>query len=331
MNTVFITETTLSTNKLIYLNNIRWLVLSLVFLLLITLPFIHLYQTYSAAHAYDLLSFSEKLIFDVVALFSSVFVDSADQLSALKGTTWSATVFGFKISDPLAVLAQISASQGFYWVYIMTAAIPVLMTMVFGRFFCGWICPATFVYELNDNIAAWLVKIGFPTLSLKLDGRIKYLVLFVGVLLSGLLSSVVVASIYPPAIIGREIYYSIALDGFGLGMIFFLLTLAFDLVVSRRGFCRYLCPGGALYSMLGRYRLLRIRRDVTRCNDCAKCNVICQFGLDPLHDNFGMECNNCCACIAVCPTNALTFTVNINDIQYQGVGHLSHHYRLKHH
>jgi ferredoxin-type protein NapH len=101
-------------------------------------------------------------------------------------------------------------------------------------------------------------------------------------------------------------------------------------MVSRRGFCRYVCPGGALYSLLGRFRLFRIKRDVTQCNDCAKCNVVCQFGLDPLRDDFTQECNNCTACIAVCPTDALSFTMSIKDIPNQGAGHLGHEYKRLH-
>lgn len=313
--------------KLRHLNKLRWAVLTFVFSILILLPFIHLYQTYEAAHAYDLLTPTEKFISDTMESLTSPFVKDPEELSAVKGNTWSASLFGLKISDPLAVIGQIFASGSLYWAFIITALIPVLATLLFGRFYCGWICPATFIYELNDNLAAWLRKAGLPVSRRKLDRRIKYAVLLVGLLLSALVGTVMFGSIYPPAIIGREIYYSIALGGFGAGAVFFLMTLLFDLMVTRRGFCRYVCPGGALYSLLGRYRIFRIKRNVETCNDCAKCNVVCQFGLDPLQDDFGMECNNCTACIAVCPTDALSFTVNFKDKPYQGPGHLGHQYR----
>ncbi len=313
-----------------HLNKLRWLSLSIVFSMLIILPFIHLYQTYEAAHAYDLLTPTEKTISDTVEALTSPFVKDPDELSAVKGNTWSGTLFGLKLSDPLAVLGQIFASMSFYWAFIVTALIPVVITLLFGRVYCGWICPATFIYELNDNLAAWLRKAGLPVSRRKLDRRIKYIVLVVGLLLSVYFGAVMFGSVYPPAIIGREIYYAIALGGFGAGAVFFLLTLFFDLMVTRRGFCRYVCPGGALYSLLGRYRLFRIKRDVATCNDCAKCNVVCQFGLDPLQDDFGMECNNCSACIAVCPTDALSFTVSTHDVAFQGPGHLGHKYRKAH-
>ena len=314
-----------------HLNKLRWAVLTLIFSMLILLPFLHLYQTYEAAHAYDLLSPTEKSISDTMELISKPFVkDPEVDLNNLKGTTWSGTLFGLKLSDPLAVVGQISAGKTIYVPFLITALIPIFLTIIFGRFFCGWICPATFIYELNDNLAAWLRKAGLPVGKRKLDFRLKYLVLAMGIIISAATGMIAFASMYPPALIGREIYYAIALSGFGSGMVFFLLTLLFDLMVSRRGFCRYVCPGGALYSLLGRYRLFRIKRDVTQCNDCAKCNVVCQFGLDPLRDDFTQECNNCTACIAVCPTDALSFTVNIKDLPNQGAGHLGHEYKRLH-
>jgi ferredoxin-type protein NapH len=199
--------------------------------------------------------------------------------------------------------------------------------MVFGRFFCGWLCPATFLYELNTNLAAWLRRAGVRVGTRRFDRRFKYVVLGLGIVISAVSGTVAMAAIYPPAIIGREIYYAVALGGFGAGTAFFALTLLFDLLVARRGFCRYLCPGGALYALLGRYRPVRIQRIAQTCNDCAKCNAICEFGLDPMRDDFGQECNNCSACIAVCPTDALTFAVKLRDVPYQGPGHLGHAYR----
>ena len=311
-----------------HLNKLRWLSLSVVFIMLILLPFISVYQTYVAAHAYDLLMPDEKYLYDVMELLTDPFTsDPENDLDAIKGTTWSGTFFGLNLSDPLAVLGQTAASMGVYTPFLITALIPIIFTVIFGRFFCGWICPATFLYELNTNLGAWLHKSGFPIGQQRFDRRLKYLVLIIGLVFSAFTGSVLVAAIYPPAIIGREIYYAIALSGFGVGAVFFILTLLFDLLVARRGFCRYLCPGGALYSLLGRYRLFRIKREVTTCNDCKKCTAICEFELDPMRDGFGQECNNCTACIAICPTDALTFTMNYKDLPNQGPGHLGYQYR----
>jgi ferredoxin-type protein NapH len=311
-----------------HLNKLRWVTLSIVFAMLVLLPYLHVYQTYVAAHAYDLLSPSEQRLYDVMEALTAPFTgDPAEDLDALKGSTWSGTFWGLKLSDPLAALGQMAAGRTLYWPFLLTALIPIAFTVVFGRFFCGWLCPATFLYELNSNLAGWLRWAGLKLGSRRFDKRIKYVVLAIGVILSAMSGSVLVAAVYPPAIIGREIYYVIALGGFGAGTVFFLGTLLFDLLVARRGFCRYLCPGGALYALLGRYRLVRIRRIVETCNDCAKCNAVCEFGLDPLRDGFGQECNNCTACIAICPTDAMTFVIRPTDYPAQGPGHLGRQYR----
>ncbi|VAW50164.1 Polyferredoxin NapH (periplasmic nitrate reductase) [hydrothermal vent metagenome] len=314
-----------------HLNKLRWLSLSVIFSMLIFLPYAHLYQTFEAAHAYDLLADSEKQLYDVMETITSPFIkDIETDLDAVKGNTWSGTFLEFQMSDPLAAIGQIFAGMTFYWPFLLTALIPIVLTIIFGRFFCGWICPATLIYELNTNVAAGLRSVGLKTGNRRFDRRVKYLVLVVGLVLSAITGSVLVAGIYPPAIVGREIYYAIALGGFGAGSIFFVMTLLFDLLVARRGFCRYLCPGGALYSLLGRFRVFRIQRIVENCNDCAKCNAICEFGLDPLRDGFGQECNNCTACIAICPTDALTFKIKITDAPNLGPGHLGKQYFHEH-
>lgn len=311
-----------------HLNKIRWAVLIIVFLMLVMLPFIHVYQTFVASFSYDLLEPGEKSLYDIMAMLTAPFTsDPANGLDAIKGTTWSGNFFGYQISDPLSVVGQIAAGLTFYWPFILTALIPVVATLLLGRFFCGWICPATLLYELNTTLSLWLHRFGIKSGNRKFDRRLKYLVLAVGLVLSAISGSVLISVIYPPAIIGRELYFSIALNGFGAGLVFFVITLFFDSLVSRRGFCRYVCPGGALYSLLGRYRLFRIKRIVENCNDCAKCNAVCEFGLDPLHDDFGQECNSCAACIAVCPTDAMTFITSTKDVEFQGAGHLGKQYK----
>jgi ferredoxin-type protein NapH len=311
-----------------HLNKVRWVILSLVFALLIVIPVLHVYQTYVAAHAYDLLAPSEKRLYDVVEFATAPFInDPAEELDAVKGNTWSGYFWGLQLSDPLAVASQMAASLSLYWPFILSSLIPLVLTIIFGRFFCGWLCPATMIYELNSNLSAWLKWAGLKLPNFQFDLRFKYGVLAIGLILTSMVGSVLIATIYPPAIIGRELYFVIALDGFGVGVIMFIATLLFDLLVARRGFCRYLCPGGALYSLLGRYRLVRIRRIVESCNDCAKCNVVCEFGLDPLRDDFGQECTNCAACIAICPTDAMTFTLRLTDYPAQGPGHLGKQYQ----
>jgi ferredoxin-type protein NapH len=314
-----------------HLNKFRWAVLITVFTTLVVLPCLSVYQNYRAAHAYDLLSANEKILYDVMETITDPFTDDpAEDLQAVKGTTWSANIFGLKVSDPLAVIGQAAASLQFNGAFALTALIPVVLAVFFGRVFCGWICPATLLFELNSNLAVLWEKLGMRTGHRRLDTRLKYVVLGLGILLSCFTGAVWFASLYPPAVVGREIYYAIALGGFSSGAIFIVFCLLFDLLISRRGICRYLCPGGAVYALLGRYRLVRIQREVATCNDCGRCDAICEFALHPMRDEFGQDCTNCTACIAACPTTALGFQAKLFDQAPQGAGHLSREHRKYH-
>ena len=58
-----------------HLNKLRWLSLSIVFGMLLLLPYLHVYQTFVAAHAYDLLAPVEKQLYDIVEFLTSPFTN----------------------------------------------------------------------------------------------------------------------------------------------------------------------------------------------------------------------------------------------------------------
>ncbi len=311
------------------LNTLRWISLSTVFLLLLIIPFLYLYQTYVAANAYDHLFTHEKTIYNAVKTITKPVISDVSDLDLLKGNTWSGVFFGLSLSDPLALVSHASKSRSLYWPIFLAALIPIVATMLLGRFFCGWICPGTFIYELTDNLALLFRRSTNFRLKIKLHPNLKFIILALGIFLGLTIGLTLFSLLYPPAIIGREIFYLIALGGFSSGLLIFIFFVLLEIFFIRRAFCRYLCPGGALYSLLGRFRILRVQRSVEKCNDCEKCDAVCQFHLSPLNDRFGMDCNNCTACIQVCPTNALSLIIKPNDSQYQGPGHLSKNFELK--
>jgi ferredoxin-type protein NapH len=296
-----------------HLDSLRLVVLGLVFAWLVFLPLASRYGNVEAAHAYEHLEGLERLAHHAVALIVRPFITEAGQLDAVKGSTWAATLFGVRLTDPLAVLGQSAARLRIHWAFAATALVPLVVTLLFGRVFCGWICPAGFIYELVDRLRSLLHRLGMPPGDMRLDKRLRFGVLAAGLAASALGGGLAVSALYPPAVVGRELNYAILGGGVGTGALFLLATLLFDLLVARRGFCRYLCPGGALYSALGRHRLLRVQRQASRCVDCARCSQRCMFALDPMRDRFGQDCSNCGACMAVCPTGALSFGLHRRD------------------
>ena len=291
-----------------YINKIRYAVLLLVLIFLLAVPVLSLYQSYAAAHAIQWMEGGEKVFFsgldDVVRWFSD---DPAEALDIIKGSVWSAQVGAFKISDPLAVISQTAAEHSIFWPFVLSALVPFLLTVLLGRVFCGWICPGYLLYEVGDAFRQLLHRAGISPRDIRLPLYTKYVVLGMGVVASLLLGGAFFPMIYPPAVIGREWYYRVYYGAFGSGITLLAISLFVEIALSRRAVCRYLCPGGALYSLLGAMRAVRIERKSGACVRCVKCDDVCGLGLKPMADCTGMECNNCAACIAVCPTDALTF------------------------
>jgi MauM/NapG family ferredoxin protein len=90
-----------------------------------------------------------------------------------------------------------------------------------------------------------------------------------------------------------------------IGLIF--LAVLFANRFMPRFWCRVVCPLGALLGLLSFGPLLRIRRDVDRCNDCKKCLAHCHGGCDPHAALRTSECHLCMNCVEDCPEGALHY------------------------
>jgi ferredoxin-type protein NapH len=309
----------LPTGVLRHLNKVRHGVQVGVVLFVLAIPVLSLYQSYAASHAIQWMEGGEQLFFgnlDRIAFWFSD--DPVEALDAVKGSVWSAQIGGLKISDPLAVAGQTVAEKRIYWPFVLSMLIPVLVTLALGRVFCGWVCPAYLLYEVGDVIRQLLNRAGIRPRNIQLPLVTKYVVLGIGIAGGWLLGVALFPMIYPPAVIGREVYYGVYNGVFGSGAVLLAISLFIEIGISRRAVCRYLCPGGALYSLLGAARVVRLRRDADACTPCVKCDDVCGLGLNPMTDRTGMECNNCTACIAVCPCGALTLAIGWSSGNFSG-------------
>lgn len=222
------------------------------------------------------------------------------------GAPTSIWVGFFELVDPLEVFAT-ALFRGVSWNLVWTVLPGVGLVVLLGRFFCGWACPYLPVLAAS-SAARWLLsRLGIPTADVRLPRSTSRVVL-VGVLLVGSVLGVqLVPIVYPPAVIGREAFRAVFYGSLGAGSLLVLAAFLFDTFVSRAGFCRSLCPGGATFATLGALSPLKVHNDRSKCTDCTVCDVVCNLGQSPMTNMLDSGCERCGKCIAACPTRALSW------------------------
>lgn len=203
----------------------------------------------------------------------------------------------------------------------------VLFTVVYGRIFCGWICPQTvFMEGVFRKIEYWIE--GDRNKQIKLDQqpwngekiRKRALKWSVYVVISILITHMMFMYI-----VGYEEVFKIMREGilehptnFIVAAVF---TGAFYFVFAwfREQVCTLVCPYGRLQGVLVDKKTINVfydyRRGETRakwrkgedrktagkgdCIDCNQCVVVCPTGID-IRNGQQLECINCTACIDAC-------------------------------
>ncbi len=247
------------------------------------------------------------------------------QTQQFRGGSWSAQLGPISLSDPLGALESILARQKVVRVVVVSLIVPVIATLLFGRIFCSWICPVGFMLEMSDKLRGALRYLEIRPHDMHFSRGTKYVLLVVGAAIAFISAAPVLGYIYPPAIFNREAHdlvfgiFDRAEEGkFGFwagGLTWMSLVLLgillFEVFVSRRWWCRYVCPGGALYSLIGAARPVRVSLIAKKCTHCADCIVACPIGLNPMLNKMGVECDNCGECISSCHDDALKYALRL--------------------
>jgi polyferredoxin len=247
--------------------------------------------------------------------------------------------------DPLLMLANILSSRTFLLASSL-ALFTVLFTLLFGRAWCGWICPLGTTLDIfsfdrvrgkrPSPLESWRrVKFGllFAILVSALLGNLTLLVLdpltlFYRTLTTAILPAVnqiilsvetglYQAQIFPGAVESFDSW--IRPTWLPASPLFFKDTLLFAAIflaviglniLAPRFWCRYLCPLGGLLGLLSRIALFR--REVTEpCKGCTLCTFSCPTGTIDPEKNYASdpaECTMCMVCLETCPRCAIRFS-----------------------
>ncbi|MCS5422732.1 MULTISPECIES: 4Fe-4S binding protein [Psychrilyobacter] len=189
------------------------------------------------------------------------------------------------------------------------------LVVTLGRIFCGWICALGTLQDIFGKIGMKIFKKRY-NVPKSLDSTLRYLkyIVLIGIIYFTWRTGQLVINSMDPFVAyshitaGWEELLGEYLLGFGILMGMLLSSLFYD-----RLFCRYLCPLGAYYAILGRFSLLKIERDKNTCINCNKCDRGCPVGLDIASVNTvdKGECIGCMTCVEVCPTAKKSLEVNL--------------------
>lgn len=206
-------------------------------------------------------------------------------------------------------------------------ALAILSTLVFGRFFCGWVCH---VVALQDACAWLMNKAGIRPKPFR-SRLLVFVPLALGFymfiwpnfkrfLIAPILERAEIpwpAWLRPVAPINAWQSELIVQDFWSTFPVWyvavpFLLVCGFVTVyfLGAKGFCTYACPYGGIFAPVDKAAPVRIR--VTdACTQCGHCTSVCTSNVrvsEEVHD-FGMVvdpgCMKCMDCVEVCPNDAL--------------------------
>ncbi len=213
-----------------------------------------------------------------------------------------------------------------------------LLILVFGKAWCGWICPLGFIQDALDFIRRKL-HVGYVTFPEKLRARlapIKWVFLFIALLVSlaifpFFMSGGIITDFSQPFCQLCPAKYIMPLFAGNLdeiGVIFenpvtitmtvLGLAIAAATIVGaltkRRFWCAY-CPLGLVLGFFRRISFLKLKKDCQACTRCEICYNVCPMEIKEIYTERDKEnvtfqdCILCMKCVENCPEdNALRIT-----------------------
>jgi polyferredoxin/formate hydrogenlyase subunit 6/NADH:ubiquinone oxidoreductase subunit I len=278
-----------------------------------------------------------QTLFFVLFLFLFIKTD----YSGVDELTWAVNLL-FRI-DPLLAISAILAGKTII-ALMVPAVITVVLTLVFGRFFCGWICPLGSLIDGSRHL--------FASKKNKVEpGRrqLKYYLLFF-LLSSSLFGLPLTGLIDPFSMLVRGFTFALhpALDftatsfftwtyqhapawvnavtepvyalfkhilpfaakvyGLSVFSLFLLLAVLGLSVVESRFFCRKVCPLGALLALFSRFSLFSLAGGAEECGKCRQCRTVCRMAaIDEKRTITSAECTLCLDCLVHCPASRIHY------------------------
>jgi len=188
------------------------------------------------------------------------------------------------------------------FVWISVAA----MAMVYGRFWCGYLCPQMIFSETANGHEKRINRMVNRKLSNRSAGlrRAISIALFSAALLpaSVFITFVFVSYFVPPVDLFHRLLTLDMRTAAGITGASITLITILDFAFLRTRFCTAICPYGYLQNMLADKHtlLVHFQPDSGKCILCQKCVRACPMGIDIRKSSHQLECTHCAECIDAC-------------------------------
>ncbi len=207
----------------------------------------------------------------------------------------SLVIFGFYLGNtvnPINSIFSIPVQTGVQLAdTIILVALPIILSLIVGRIFCGWACPIgaiqEFIHPENFNLR-------LPSLVNQVLNYFRFIILIGGIFVSWASISNI-WDYYDPF----RVFFTFKGSLTTIILLFIILTGS---IFIERFFCHYLCPLGAILAVTSRFSFFKMRPDSDTCIACGKCsrpgacsmNII--SAVNPYTDLPIIEASECILC-----------------------------------
>ena len=187
---------------------------------------------------------------------------------------------------------------------LVLAGIVLVLSILFGPVFCGWVCPLGTVQEWVSKLGRKIFRRRYNHfVPAKLDNILRYL-------RYGVLAWVVYVTATTGTLIFEAYDPYFALFNFWSTEVAWsaLAILGVTLLLSvfvERPWCKYVCPYGAVLGITNLFRVFSIKRSELTCKADGACSILCPMNI-PVDTKKTVRDHQCISCLectseAVCP------------------------------
>ncbi|MCC7128997.1 MAG: 4Fe-4S binding protein [Anaerolineae bacterium] len=281
-------------------------------------------------------------------LTAAIIVGVVASQAVYKSGFGTACVFGegfLGFTCPLGYLGMALASKSWLPKLLPGVAVAIVLIILVGRAFCGWICPGSIYTTLRNKIKFQPLRGIRARLGLNegnvvnhagsnnhrnngslgaasSEGKYISLAVLVGTLVSSYIFGFpVFCLICPIGLTFGTIFAVVRLINSstpGIELLIFPAMLVIEFFVLRK-WCSTICPLGAMYSLFSRFnrtfrlRVLQTKCLITRGVNCKACEQVCPEGINIgklADEKTGLpECTKCLECYERCPAKAIKLRV----------------------